>query len=509
MKEEKALTDHVIQSAKMFHGLTKQQIKELAYSFAKNKGKSIPSSWECNKAAGEDWLKGFRHRGNRISLRQPEATSIARAMGFNPTTVKSFFDNIKQLFAEKGVIPPQNIWNLDETGISTVQKPRHVLAEKGCKQIGRITSAERGTTVTMCACVNAIGNSIPPAFIFPRVFFKQDMLIGAPEQSLGLSTKTGWMNSELFLQVLGHFVKFMKVSKDCPGLLFMDNHGSHVSLDVINLARENGLSIITFPPHCSHKLQPLDVSIYGPFKRFYASYCDSWMTGHPGSSISIHKVCRMAGQAYIRAFTMENIVSSFRATGIYPFNQDIFPQDAFMGSLVTDIPLKHADADTEADLADKREECKECIIALNLPSQPQVNVGASTSSSSDSRMIHEISPHPRVSSGTKRSKRRKISTVILTGTPEQTRIAEYEASKNKRSKKQPAKRRIMQSRQPSPSSSSSENETMISLNSDSETPDDLSCSDQEIEPITVLDEILEPGCYGIVKVHSKENSKNL
>lgn len=66
---------------------------------------------------------------------------------------------------------PENIYNLDETGLTSVQTPGKVLAPKGTKQIGQVTSAERGELVTMCCAINAIGNAIPPFFVFPRVNF--------------------------------------------------------------------------------------------------------------------------------------------------------------------------------------------------------------------------------------------------------------------------------------------------------------------------------------------------
>ena len=40
----------------------------------------------------------------------------------------------------------QDIYNLDETGCTTVQKPGNVVAPKGVKQVGSVTSAERGGT---------------------------------------------------------------------------------------------------------------------------------------------------------------------------------------------------------------------------------------------------------------------------------------------------------------------------------------------------------------------------
>lgn len=63
------------------------------------------------------------------------------------------------------------IYNLDETGITTVQKPSKVIARKGMKQVGLLTSGERGQLLTMELAVSASGNSIPPMFVFPRVNF--------------------------------------------------------------------------------------------------------------------------------------------------------------------------------------------------------------------------------------------------------------------------------------------------------------------------------------------------
>ena len=48
---------------------------------------------------------------------------------------------------------------MDESGVTTVLKPSKVAAEKGLKQIGAITSDERGMLVTIALAVNAIGNA--------------------------------------------------------------------------------------------------------------------------------------------------------------------------------------------------------------------------------------------------------------------------------------------------------------------------------------------------------------
>lgn len=53
-----------------------------------------------------------------------------------------------------------------------MQKPDRVITLKGTRQVGAMTSGERGTLVTVGVAVNAIGNSVPPIFIFPRKNFR-------------------------------------------------------------------------------------------------------------------------------------------------------------------------------------------------------------------------------------------------------------------------------------------------------------------------------------------------
>ena len=118
--------------SKLFHRLTKMQTKQLAYKFAKNKNIKIPQNWIRDEAAGEDWLKGFGKRKAGITLRQPEPTSLARAAAFNRQNVENLFHNLREVYTRGNNIS-QNIFNLDETGVSTVQKPRQVFACDDCE----------------------------------------------------------------------------------------------------------------------------------------------------------------------------------------------------------------------------------------------------------------------------------------------------------------------------------------------------------------------------------------
>jgi len=342
--EETNLSDYILQASQLHCGLSTKATRKLAYQYAVaiRPPKRIPQSWTTNLSAGKDWLKDFMRRRSELSLRTPEATSMARATAFNRHTVHEFFTNLREVRSRHSY-QPHNIYNVDETGVTTVQKPGQVLAAKGARQVGHRTGAERGTLVTVCCCVNAIGNTVPPFFIFPRVRFTDKMLAGCPPGSVGVASPSGWMNADTFLQWMKHFIHHTRCGVDKQVLLILDNHESHVSYECLELARHSGVTMLTLPPHCSHKLQPLDRSVFGPFKRYYNAACDDWVVENP-KPMQITDIAALVGRSYPLAFTPSNITAGFAATGIEPLNADIFCDDEYIASSVTDRPQPDAAA---------------------------------------------------------------------------------------------------------------------------------------------------------------------
>ncbi|KAJ8927371.1 hypothetical protein NQ314_020146 [Rhamnusium bicolor] len=83
----------------------------------------------------------------------------------------------------------------------------------------------------------------------------------APPGTLGLVSSSGWMTTDLFPDAMKHFIKYSNSSKENPSLLVYDNHESHLFITALNIAKENGVIILTLPSHCSHKMQPLDMCV--------------------------------------------------------------------------------------------------------------------------------------------------------------------------------------------------------------------------------------------------------
>lgn len=121
--------------------------------------------------------------------------------------------------------------------------------------------------------------------------------------------------------------------------LILDNHESHTSLASVDFAKVNGITLLTIPPHTSHRLQPLDVTVFGPFKRSYATAVDGWMRSNPVKTVTIHDIPGLEKAAQEGAMTSRNIISGFKNTGIFPFNRDTFTESDFVPADVYDRPL--------------------------------------------------------------------------------------------------------------------------------------------------------------------------
>lgn len=297
----------------MYFGLTAKQVRALAFDFAEKLSLKYPKTWEKPSMAGLDWMRGFMKRRKELSIRKPQPTSLARATAFNKFNVASFFGKLKELM-NKYHFAPQNIYNMDETGVTTVQVPDRVVARKGIKQVGKIVAAERGTLVTLAVSVSAVGNLVPPFFIFPRKKFKNVFIKGGPVGSGGSSNPSGWMNAPHFYDYLVFFKEHTRASIDNPILLILDNHESHLSIKGLDFCKDNGIIVLSLPPHCSHKLQPLDRSVFRPFKQLVNTQCDNWISEK--KTITIYDIPDIVRLTLGRAASHENIVSGFACTGM-------------------------------------------------------------------------------------------------------------------------------------------------------------------------------------------------
>lgn len=324
VEQERELEEYILKCCRLFYGLTVDKIRKIAFQFAEvNKLRHKFNKNTCT--AGKDWYYNFIKRHPNISLRKPEGTSLNRINAFNESEVQIFIDNLISL-KDKYKFDAESIYNVDETGIFTVQKNLKILASKRQKQVGKCISVERGIMTTVVCAFSASGKYVPPFFIFKRKRMHDQLMKGSNNNMIAGISDSGWINENLFCDWLHHFIYFTKASKETPVLLILNNYESHISLESFMICRDNGINLITLPPHTSHKLQPLDLTFFGPLKSAYNIERERYMAEHPGRRITQYEVVELFTKAFNRVSNIEKAQNGFKAAGIYPFDSYKFEE---------------------------------------------------------------------------------------------------------------------------------------------------------------------------------------
>lgn len=335
---EKELVEYLLLMESKFYGLTRGDVRRIAYQLCERNGIKHPFTEQG--LAGRAWFDHFmRRHKNFLTVLKPTATSFSRANGFNEEAVNQFFDILEVEYAKHNY-PADRVFNVDETGISVVQsKVPRVIGLKGKRQVGAVSAAERGSLVTVVCCMSAGGTFIPPLLIFPRKNMSDILMKGAPPGAIGRCHPSGWIHGNLFTDWLKHFIEKTKPTKDDPVLLILDGHNSHTkNMDVIDLARENFISILSIPPHTSHKLQPLDKTFLGALKHHYSEGIRQWMR-HGERRVGPYDIADILGQAYLTCQTGTIAVNGFKQTGLYPCNRNVFSAVDFAPSTEKELNL--------------------------------------------------------------------------------------------------------------------------------------------------------------------------
>ena len=193
-----------------------------------------------------------------------------------------------------------------------------MLARRGRITVWGITSGERGKTQTLMVCGSASCHSVPPLMIYPRVRMPESLKQGAPAGTMFETSPKGWMNQNIFVKWLDHFIAY--VPRERPLLLIYDGHGSHLSIEVIEKAKKNDIHFLCLPSHCTHLLQPLHVSVMFSLKTHFGKACKQFLGQNVGRAIIEADLAYLVGQAWPLALTPSNLISGFCKSGIFPLN---------------------------------------------------------------------------------------------------------------------------------------------------------------------------------------------
>lgn len=171
-------------------------------------------------------------------------------------------------------VPPEKLYNFDETGFHDNPKKAKRLFRRTCRNSEIIKNATKCVLLPFCG--NAKGEFLLPFIIYKAKQKWSDWLNGAPAGTRMTVTKSGCMDANTFEEWFESQV--LPVLKDKPGkkAIIGDNLSSHISIKTLNKCEENYSKFICLIPTSTHLLQPLDVAYFSNLKTKWRSVLNDW-----------------------------------------------------------------------------------------------------------------------------------------------------------------------------------------------------------------------------------------
>ena len=134
------------------------------------------------------------------------------------------------------------------------------------------------------------------------------------------ATDNGWTSDATALEWLQKVFIPQTAPRDPkePRLLIFDGHGSHETLEFMWECYSNNIYLLFLPPHTSHVLQPLDLSVFSSLKHAYRKRLGALALLNDSTPIRKQNFLNCYKLARIDALTVTNCKAGWGASGLWP-----------------------------------------------------------------------------------------------------------------------------------------------------------------------------------------------
>jgi hypothetical protein len=198
-----------------------------------------------------------------------------------------------------------------------------------------IEARVKRTTITAIECVSGDGRYLNPMIIWPASTHRANWVTHPTPGWHYAYSDSGYTDSYISLQWLK--LVFDPQTKERanrnPRVLVCDGFGTHETLEILEFCFENNIILCPLSSHTSHKLQPCDISVFGPLKAAYRDQVERLERGCVGT-IGKQYFTYLYSPARKQALTSRNIRAEWAKAGLFPFNPE---------KVIGDIPKPFAE----------------------------------------------------------------------------------------------------------------------------------------------------------------------
>ena len=180
-------------------------------------------------------------------------------------------------------IPPELVFNWDQTGIKIVPVSSWTMEKKGARRV-EIANVDDKRQITAVFAATAIGEFLPFQLIYQGTTSACLPTFPFPDDWSVTQTANRWSNEQTMMiyieEVVVPYVKKkrqqLNLDEDHPALVIFDVFKGQCTDEVLHILADNNIEYIRVPANCTDRLQPLDVSVNKPAKEFLRRRFQEW-----------------------------------------------------------------------------------------------------------------------------------------------------------------------------------------------------------------------------------------
>ncbi|XP_047027499.1 MFS-type transporter clz9-like [Helicoverpa zea] len=317
-EEEKIFVSCIQKLSEHGFPLTSFDLRIVIQSYLDKIGRRVPKF--KNNCPGLEWVSSFLKRNAELSQRLAANIKRSRA-GTDRETLSDYIQNLAEVLKD---VPPENIWNYDETNLCDDPGQKKILTRRGTKYPEIIRDTSKSSTSIMFAG-SAEGELLPPYVVYKSKQLWNTWTENGPKNTRYNCSPSGWFDMNIFNDWFFALVLPKLKKQEGPKVLIGDNLSSHISVDVLKACKENNIRFVCLPPNSTHLTQPLDVAFFHPMKVAWRKILTTWKQCEQGIrektvQKSSFPVLLKKLLADLEENRKENLKSGFRKCGIYPTN---------------------------------------------------------------------------------------------------------------------------------------------------------------------------------------------
>ena len=250
---------------------------------------------------------------------------------------------------------------------------------------------------------------MPPFVIYKGKTLFEEWCCNCPEKTVYTVCPSGWMEKEQFVEwfkeVFLVYTRHLLRKK----FLFLDGHGSHVSIELIDLAVQTEVDLLCVPAHTSHALQPLDVGVFSVVKKTWIKTLKRFFLEKGFQSISMTNFAKLLAKIFCDSFKPHHAVARFYKSALFPLDSTKVTKEfielsrTYEGSILentydsSDLTIYDQNLEFENTLSISSPRAQEKIDQLTVDVSSFTSTEPSTSALTTKNLVDLLSPIEKAS----------------------------------------------------------------------------------------------------------------